>query len=52
MDFYILPSPSGHHIIGYRWGNEGHEYGSIFTEGRNIGPLLETILQLAIALKA
>ena len=50
-DFYILPSPSGHHIIGYRWGNEGDEYGTVFTEGRDIGPLLDTILRLAQALK-
>ena len=44
LDAYILPSPSGWHSLGARYGSEGNEYIS-FTVDK--GPALEALLARA-----
>jgi hypothetical protein len=41
VDGYIIPSPSGWHALGVRYGNEGYEYLS-FTVDK--GPELDALL--------
>jgi hypothetical protein len=50
IDFYIIPSLNGNHIIGYRWGNDTCQYGSVHTDTTLCGPILDTIVRLAQAL--
>ena len=44
LDAYILPSPSGWHSLGARYGNEGSEYISFPADK---GPELEALLAKA-----
>jgi len=44
LDAYLLPSPSGWHNLGARYGDEPHEYVS-FTADK--GPELEALLKKA-----
>lgn len=41
VDGYILPSPSGWHALGVRYGNEGYEYLSFCVDA---GPELDALL--------
>ena len=41
LDAYIIPGPAGRHSLGARYGNEGPEYLSFYSEP---GPELEALL--------
>jgi len=41
VDGYIIPSPSGWHALGVRYGNEGREYLSFTVDA---GPELDALL--------
>lgn len=41
LDAYILPSPSGYHSIGIRYGNEGSEYLSPAGDKEKVQALLD-----------